>query len=768
VAESTEHLRIVISAQDQASSVMRNLGGEMANLSKTLVSGAAAGVGFAAFNQAAQAIGQAFGFASDAVIGFNASLEQSKVAWGTLLGGAAQANTMLQQLQQFAATTPFEFPEVEASAKRLVAMGFAARDVIPLLTSVGDTASALGAGTEGVNRITLALGQMSTRTKVTAQDMLQLTEVGVPAWRILAEATGQSIAQIQDAAEKGTISSQTFIQAFQRFASANYGGLMQQQSQTFTGAVSNIRDQVRIVTSSAFEPLFNALRDLAVQFANFTQSQGFRDFGTSVRNAQIGVGVFLDTVAHSGPILTIFEGALAGVAVVLGVQLVGGATQATVALGRLILALAIANAPLVALAVAAAAAGVVIVANWDQIAAATEGLRNAIVGTLGDLAAWIGQTLVPAIVEEWTAGWSSFANVSLEALNAIGQAWDTFWNIENTSGQKVFDVLQEQANAGWGGFVDAATSALTGVLQLWNVFVQQITQIRDVLGPVGEGLLGPLSGLAGKFADVDAITRGFSQTLRAVPIGEAGNAFSAFGTFLHDELPASIGRAVELVQAAGGTLADLPAAITDEIRKRAGDVSGAMGDLGKTAGTAFGNGVVGTVKPLLEELARMLAQARAAPVQAALEDTEAAIERDKLLLQIRGIPAEARTQARREIRDLTRNVLPTQRLEGFDVGRDVTRAQRLESAANLRNQILQTQLALAGGPPGAPGAQTATGVGGAPAAVAPQAAPPAIQIPLQVNIIENGTVVQTYEELLEANTQAQLPPVVQVSAVRRN
>ena len=142
-------------------------------------------------------------------------------------------------------------------------MGLAARDVIPLLTAVGDTASALGAGSEGVNRITLALGQMATRTKVTAQDMLQLTEVGVPAWRILAEATGQSIAQVQDAAEKGTISAQTFIQAFQRFSATNFGGLMQQQSQTFIGAVSNIRDQVRLVISSAFEPLFNSLRDLA-------------------------------------------------------------------------------------------------------------------------------------------------------------------------------------------------------------------------------------------------------------------------------------------------------------------------------------------------------------------------------------------------------------------------------------------------------------------------------------------------------------------------
>lgn len=746
---------------------MRGLSGEIAGLSKSLVSGIATGVGFAAFNQAAQAIGEAFHFASDAVIGFNASLEQSRVAWSTLLGGAAQANTMLQQLQQFAATTPFEFPEVEASAKRLVAMGFAARDVIPLLTSVGDTASALGAGSEGINRITLALGQMGTRTKVTAQDMLQLTEVGVPAWRILAEATGQSIAQVQDAAEKGSISAQTFIQAFQRFAAANYGGLMQQQSQTFTGAVSNIRDQTRIVLSGAFEPLFKGLRDVALEFANFTQSQGFRDFGTSLRNAQIAVGAFLSTVSQSGPILKTFEGALAGVAAVLGVQLVASAARAAAAMIPLAVAFVIANAGLVALMAGAAVAGVVIAANWDQISSATQELTTNLAALLGDLATWIGQTLVPAIVEEWTSGWSNFATVSLEALDAVGQAWDTFWNIENTSGQKVFGVLQEQANAGWGGFVEIATSALTAVLQVWNGFVQQITLIKDVLGPVGEGLLGPLSVLAGQFANVDAITKGFSQTLRAVPIGQTGNAFSAFGKFLHDELPAAIGRAVELVKAAGGDLAKLPERILEQIKK-AGNLD--LGDLGKQAGTSFANGVVQAAKPLLEELARMLAQLAAGPASAALEDTQKAIERAQLVIADITQPSEARQAAMRQVIDLRLNALPQQQLAAFDVNEAVRLTQRAENAANLRNQILKTQLELAGGVAVAGGgaAGVSATAGGGPTAIAAPAAPPPTMIDLRIEISTDGSAPQVYQELIEANGQAQMPPVIEVSAVRRN
>jgi hypothetical protein len=79
VAEATQQLRIVISPQDQASAVFQNLGREMTSFAGRMAQGIGARVGFVVVNQAAQAIGQAFRFASDAVFGFNSSLEQSRI-----------------------------------------------------------------------------------------------------------------------------------------------------------------------------------------------------------------------------------------------------------------------------------------------------------------------------------------------------------------------------------------------------------------------------------------------------------------------------------------------------------------------------------------------------------------------------------------------------------------------------------------------------------------------------------------------------------------
>src|SRR6266571_1497474 len=80
------------------------------------------------------------------------NMEQSRVAFAGLLGSGQAADAMLRQLWNFAATTPFEFPELVQSTQQLLGMGFAARDVIPVLTAVGDAAAGVGRGKEGVDR----------------------------------------------------------------------------------------------------------------------------------------------------------------------------------------------------------------------------------------------------------------------------------------------------------------------------------------------------------------------------------------------------------------------------------------------------------------------------------------------------------------------------------------------------------------------------------------------------------------------------------------
>jgi tape measure domain-containing protein len=229
-----------------------------------------------------KALSDAFGLAKGAIIDFNASLEQSRIAFTTMLGSAQAAEAFLFDLQKFAAQTPFEFQDVERGAKRLLAMGFAARDVKPLLTAVGDAAAALGLGAPGIDRITLALGQMQAKSKVASQEMMQLTEAGIPAWEILAQAVGKPIPVVMDLVSKGQIASKTFIDAFMEFSKLNWGGMMEAQSRTFSGALSTIKDSLTIVAATAFRPLFDRISELAQRIAVFVQSDQFQVWAARV------------------------------------------------------------------------------------------------------------------------------------------------------------------------------------------------------------------------------------------------------------------------------------------------------------------------------------------------------------------------------------------------------------------------------------------------------------------------------------------------------
>jgi tape measure domain-containing protein len=124
-------------------------------------------------------------------ISFNSMLQTAQIGFATMLGSAEKAQKFLDDMADFAVKTPFEYPELLEAAKRMLAYGFAAEEVLPTLRAVGDASAALGSGSVGIDRITLALGQIRAKGKLSGEEMRQLTEAGVPAWHILAEAMGK-------------------------------------------------------------------------------------------------------------------------------------------------------------------------------------------------------------------------------------------------------------------------------------------------------------------------------------------------------------------------------------------------------------------------------------------------------------------------------------------------------------------------------------------------------------------------------------------------
>ena len=167
--------------------------------------------------------------------------EQTQIAFETMLKSAEKAEKFLKEASEFANKTPFEFPELINSSKLLMAFGFEADKVLDMLTVIGDTASGLGAGSEGIDRITRALGQMQAKGRAQAEELLQLQELGVPANQILQEElglTGEQVANIG----KESIEAAKVIDALLRGMEKRFGGMMANQSRTAKGMLSTLKD----------------------------------------------------------------------------------------------------------------------------------------------------------------------------------------------------------------------------------------------------------------------------------------------------------------------------------------------------------------------------------------------------------------------------------------------------------------------------------------------------------------------------------------------
>lgn len=213
-------------------------------------------------------------------------LQNVQVAMTNMLGSAEKATAFVKELQDFAANTPFEFNDVTKASQKFLAFGFTAEQIIPTLTAVGDAAAGVGAGQDGVNRLTIALGQIAAKGKLASQEIMQITELGIPAWQLLADKLGTDVATAQDMVTKRMVDSQMALDALVGGMENRYGGMMEQQSGTIIGTWSNLMDglgqlasQTGLAIAEALNlpELFSSIGEWLSNFAAVLQEGGIRE-----------------------------------------------------------------------------------------------------------------------------------------------------------------------------------------------------------------------------------------------------------------------------------------------------------------------------------------------------------------------------------------------------------------------------------------------------------------------------------------------------------
>lgn len=169
--------------------------------------------------------------------------QKLEVAFNTMLGSADKADALMAQLVRTAAITPFDLEGVAQGAKQLLAYGMEAEKVNETLIRLGDIAAGLSMP---LNDLVYLYGTTMAQGRLYTQDLNQFTGRGIPMIQELAKVFGVAESKVKDLVEAGRVGFPEVQKVIENLTGegSKFGGLMEEQSKTITGQISNIKDAI--------------------------------------------------------------------------------------------------------------------------------------------------------------------------------------------------------------------------------------------------------------------------------------------------------------------------------------------------------------------------------------------------------------------------------------------------------------------------------------------------------------------------------------------
>ncbi len=199
-----------------------------------------------------------------------------------------RAQEVLGWIENLAVQSPFESTEISSAFRLAQAYGFTSDQAMRLTQATVDFATGAGFTGAMMDRISLALGQIQARGKVSAQELNQLSEAGINARSILANAFGVSTAKITEMIEKGLVPADLAVEALIQSLEKDFGGAAKRQANTFSGLISSLSDLKSIGLREFFRGTFEAIQPSLQRFVEFVTNpavkENLRAWGDSIGN----------------------------------------------------------------------------------------------------------------------------------------------------------------------------------------------------------------------------------------------------------------------------------------------------------------------------------------------------------------------------------------------------------------------------------------------------------------------------------------------------
>lgn len=370
-------------------------------------------------------------------VDYNASMESYLTNFKVMLGNEELAAAKLSELRKMAASTPFALSDLTEGTQTLLQFGIAADDTTGVLKQLGDIS--LG-NADKLQTLVRAYGKMSSAKKVTLENVNMMIDAGFNPLNQICDATGESMSDLYKRISDGRVSFEELQYAVQAATSEGgqfYNGMLE-ASQTFSGRMSTLKDNVAALTGELTSGLFAALGDLVVKLNEVVTS--FLDSDEKMAQLKDTIGIATSVVAAAGAAFLAYKGyvALATAAEVAHTVATTAMTAANAAAEAGATGLALAQAALNAVisanpvallvsALAALATGLVTAYKTSEtfrntVNSAFSTVKNIAQSAIGTVVDWINDLV--AKIEGAAAALANLKN----GIGAAADAYNTAYN----------------------------------------------------------------------------------------------------------------------------------------------------------------------------------------------------------------------------------------------------------------------------------------------------------------------------------------------------
>lgn len=247
-------------------------------------------------------VGQGMGTLLQSIVQTRGQFQQLEIAFTTMLKSGTQAKGLMDRLIDTAAKTPFDLSGIASSAKQMLAYGSTVDNVVDELVMLGNVASGIGAPLQDIAYL---YGTLRTQGRAYLMDIRQFAGRGIPIYEELAKVLGVTKDEVSNLVTEGKVGFAEIEKAFQNMTNKSglYFNLMQEQSKSLTGMISNMGD----AWESSLNALGEANQDIfagAIESATY-MAEHLDDILRILKAVVIGYGsmkaaIVLNTLATKG------------------------------------------------------------------------------------------------------------------------------------------------------------------------------------------------------------------------------------------------------------------------------------------------------------------------------------------------------------------------------------------------------------------------------------------------------------------------------------